>query len=262
MSLNTRIKQRLADAVVNSYYKVWHKRWWGRLLIILLVLISLAFMYLFYLVVQNISHLQKGDIYNKESRVWITPEQWRQSQQATTELLTDDDPWLGSEEPLVYVVAYESFGCPFCKDNQSDIKKLLQKFSPIVRFIVKDFPTEGMHPNVLNAHLAAGCANEQGKYWEYRDVLYANQATTENPENFSKNNLNQLAKQVGMNMQQFELCLNQEKYNQEIRQDYASGVQAGAVGTPSYLINGNLIPGEIKFEVWEKIIAYIINLET
>lgn len=261
MSLNIRVKQRLADVVAKSYYKSWHKRWWGKLVIALLVVIVLALIYVLYLIINNVNHLQRGDIYSKENGLWITESQFQESQKLTVELLTEDDPWLGAEEPIIYVVAYESFGCPFCKDNQADIKQLLQKFSPIVRFITKDFPGEGMHPNVMNAHLAAACANEQSKYWEYRDVLYANQATEEAPDNFAKDNLKKLAKATGLNMQQFNKCLDEEKYAQEIRQDFASGVQIGVVGTPSYLINGNLIPGEIPFDVWEKIVGYIITNE-
>ncbi len=261
MSLNNRVRQRLADEVAKSYYKSWHKRWWGRLLMLLLVLLAIVFIYFLFLIFNNINHIRKGDIYSKETAAWVTEDEFKANQKITAELLTDDDPWLGAEDPIIYIVAYESFGCPYCKDNQTDIKQLLQKFSPIVRFIAKDFPNEGTHPNVMNAHLAAACANEQGKYWELRDVLYANQATEETPENFSKENIKKLAKENGLNMQQFTKCLDEEKYSQEIRQDFASGVQIGVVGTPSYMINGNVIPGEIKFDIWEKIIGYIIKNE-
>ena len=50
-----------------------------------------------------------------------------------------------------------------------------------------------------------------------------------------------------------------EKFAKEIRQDYADGVQAGVVGTPSYLINGHLIPGSISYEMWEEIIGFILK---
>jgi protein-disulfide isomerase len=111
----------------------------------------------------------------------------------------------------------------------------------------------------MNAHLAASCANEQGKYWEFRDLLYANQATEENPEYFSKENLSELSKQAGINNAQFKKCLDSEKYLQEIRQDVASGYNVKVVGTPSYIVNGSLIEGEIKYPVWEQIIGYIIK---
>ena len=184
---------------------------------------------------------------------WISQDQFVANQKLVAEVVTEDDPWLGATEPLVFIVAYESLACPFCKADQPEIKKMLAEFGGVVRFVTKDFPTEGLHPDVFSAHLAAGCANEQGKYWEYRDLLFANQG------NFKNDNLKKLAGQLGLNSRDFNQCLDQDKYNQEIRQDYASGVQVGAIGTPSYVVNGNLIPGSISFDMWKKIIAFILS---
>ncbi|MFA5126929.1 MAG: DsbA family protein [Patescibacteria group bacterium] len=259
MSLDTRLKQRMAEAVSHSYYKPWRKRWWGILIMIFIVAAVLAVMYFIYLLSVQFQHFSKGDIYNKQTGMWITEGQYRENQKMFNETLTGDDPYLGSQEPLVYVIAYDSFACPYSKDNQVDIQQMIAKYGKFVRFIVKDFPTEGLHPNVTNAHLAADCANEQNKYWEYRDLLYANQPDDANPDAFSKANLEALAEKVGVNKKQFKNCLDTEKYNQEIKQDFASGVQMGVVGTPSYVINGNLIPGEIKFDVWQKVLAYIVE---
>lgn len=257
--MDQEIKKRVSQAVSKSYYKAWHKRWWGRLIIIFLLLSLASIVYLLVKVVDNYRHTKNGDVYIEESGTWITRSQFEEGKEKILDSITDDDPWLGAEEPVIYVVAYESFGCPYCKDNQTDIKQLIAKFGPLVRFVSKDFPTEGLHPNVMNAHLAAACANEQGKYWEYRDLLYANPATDENPKNFAKDNLAELSKQVGLNHSQFKKCLDEEKYLQEIKQDVASGYNVKVVGTPSYIINGSLIEGEIKYSVWEKIIGYILK---
>ncbi len=257
--MDQEIKKRVSQAVNKSYYKAWHKRWWGRLIIIFLFFSVASIVYLGVKSINNYQHIKNGDYYIEESGVWISKAQFEEGQEKILGSITDDDPWLGAEKPVVYVVAYESFGCPYCKDNQTDIKQLVAKFGPLVRFVSKDFPTEGLHPNVMNAHLAAACANEQGKYWEYRDLLYANPATDENPQNFSKDNLVELSKQVGLNNSQFKKCLDEEKYLQEIKQDVASGYNVKVVGTPSYVINGSLIEGEIKYEMWEKIMGYILK---
>ena len=130
---------------------------------------------------------------------------------------------------------------------------MINKFGNIVRFISKDFPTEGLHPNVFKAHLAASCANDQGSYWEYRNLLFKDQ------NNFTESNLKYLANNLGLNLEDFSVCLEDEKFSKEIRQDYSNGVQVGVVGTPSYLVNGELIPGAITYDIWEEIIALIIN---
>lgn len=257
--MDQEIKKRLSQAVSKSYYRRWYKRWWGRLIIIFLFLALASTIYLVVRVVNQYQHLKNGDTYIEASGTWITKSQFEEGKEKILESITDDDPWLGAEDPVIYVVAYESFGCPFCKDNQPDIRQLIAKFGSIVRFVSKDFPTEGLHPNVLNAHLAANCANEQGKYWEYRDLLYANQATEANPERFIKENLLTLSRQVGVNNTQFKNCLDSEKYLQEIKQDVASGYNVKVVGTPSYVVNGSLIEGEIKFAVWEEIVGFILK---
>jgi protein-disulfide isomerase len=253
MGVESRIKERLADAVASSYYKKWFKRWWGILFMLIAVGFIIFLLYFIFLTISNIRHINNGDIYIAESDVWITAEQFQENQEATVDLFTGDDPWLGSEEPLIYIVAFESFACPFCREDQDDIRKMVAKFGSIVRFIAKDFPTEGLHPDVFNAHIAADCANEQGRYWEFRDVLF------DNGDNFGKANIKKLANQFGLNEQQFDSCFDSEKFAKEIRQDYADGVQAGVVGTPSYLINGHLIPGSISYEMWEEIIGFILK---
>ncbi len=253
------MKKRLSQAVNQSYYRPWYRRWWGYLIMVFLLIAAISAIYLAVKVITNYSHVKNGDYYVQETGTWLSKTQFEEGKTKILNSITDDDPWLGAQDPVIYVVAYESFGCPFCKDNQSDIKQLIAKFGPLVRFVSKDFPTEGLHPNVMNAHLAAACANEQGKYWEYRDLLYANQATDEHPEYFSKDNLTLLSKQVGLNNAQFKKCLDSEQYLQEIKQDVASGYNLNVVGTPSYVINGSLIEGEIKFPVWEEIVGYILK---
>lgn len=257
MSIEDKIKQRMDEAVTKSYYKVWYQRlWnkvWGKVLLVLLVLLIMYFVYFLVSTIINMYHVNKGDIYNEELNKWITQEEFVDNQKFVADLVTDDDPWLGAEEPLIYVVAYESFGCPYCQENQADLKKLLANFGNIVRFVTKDFPTEELHPNVFKAHLAAACAHEQGRYWEYHDILYQHQG------NFSNAELKDYAQEIGLKINDFNDCLDNETHQQEIRQDYASGVQLGVQGTPSYIINSNLIPGVISYENWEGIIGFILQ---
>lgn len=253
MGLKKEFKERVKDAEAKSHFIPWKRRWWGRMIIGFIVLFIILFIYFVYLIFNNYNNLKQGNIYNKELGDWITIDQFKDNQKIIGELMTEDDPWLGSEEPLIYIVGYESFGCPYCKDDQADLMNMITKFSSIIRYITKDFPTEGLHEDVFNAHLAAACANEQGVYWEYRSILFDNQG------NFDKNNLKLLAKNLGLNIKDFNSCLDNDKYSQEIRQDYANGVQSNVSGTPSYIVNGQLITGTINYETWETIIALILK---
>lgn len=256
MGVEKRIKERMSDAVVRSYYKPWHKRWWGRLIIIFAIISILSVLYLGFKVAVYWTHVKAGEVFNDELEVWISQEQFVENQKLVADLITSDDPWLGSDKPAINIVVYESFGCPFCKGNQPDIRQMLAKFGSLVRFTVKDFPTEALHPGVFEAHLAADCADQQGRYWEYHDELFNNQEA-----GFARNNLQAIAKKLGLNSKEFDQCLINENFSQEIRQDYASGVNLGVVGTPTYIINGIVIPGAISMDMWEQIIGYIIKGE-
>lgn len=256
MGVETKIKARMEDAVVKSYYKPWYKRWWGSVFMVAVGLLIVALVYFGFLTFNSIRHIQRGEIYNPEANLWMTPEQLADSQKLAADLLSDNDPWLGAEQPLVNIVAFEDFGCPFCQENQPDIKKMIGKFGSIIRFTVKDFPNEGLHQGAFDAHLAAGCANDQGRFWEYRDLLYKNQG-----DGFTRSQLKDLAKSLGLDMLQFNDCLDTDKHNQEVRQDYAAGVNMEVAGTPSYVVNGSLIPGEITYDKWEQIIGFIVKGE-
>lgn len=253
MGVEQKIKSRVADAVVKSYYKPWYKRAWGVAIIIILALILLFSIFFAFQIINSIRHLNNGEIFNPESGVWVSQEQFKNNQLLMAELMTEDDPWLGAEEPYIFVVAFESFSCPYCKENQEDIKKMLENFGSIVRFMPKDFPTEGLHPNVMDAHLAASCANEQGSYWEYHDLLYQHQG------DFERDQLKSYAQEIGLNIENFNACMKEDRYEREIRQDYANGVQQGAIGTPTYVINGEVISGTISYDKWEEIIGYILK---
>ena len=253
MGLKKELAERIKDAEAQSHFRPWSKRWWGRLILLIIILMVILLIFFSSFLFDNYRNLKNGNIYHEGLGTWITSEQYRENQRIIGDIMTGDDPWLGAEEPLIYIIAFESFACPFCRDNQEDLQRMITKFGQIIRFIFKDFPTEGLHENVFQAHLGAACAQEQGRFWEYHDLLFANQG------DFTKNNLKSLAKNLGLNSRDFNSCLDEEKFSQEIRQDYAQGVQAGIAGTPSYLINSQLIPGAISYATWEEIIALIIK---
>ncbi len=253
MSVKQKINSRMADAMAKSYFKPWYKRPWGIAIIVTLIIIFLLSLLFAFQIINSMKHLEKGEIFNPESGTWVTQDQFRNNQLFIANLMTEDDPWLGAEEPFIFVTAYESFGCPFCKEDQENIKQMLAKFGGIVRFMPKDFPTEGLHPGVMDAHMASACAHEQGGYWKYHDLLFENQGE------FGEDQLRSYAKELSLDMDQFDTCVKEDKYDKEIRQDYAAGVQAGAIGTPSYVINGQVVSGSISYERWEEIIGYILK---
>jgi len=165
--------------------------------------------------------------------------------------LTDgDDPILGNANAPVTVVEFADFQCPFCGRFFSDaFPQIKEKYITTgkVKFVYRDFPLS-FHPFAQPAAEAAECANEQGKFWQYHDYIFAHQA------DLSVANLKAWAGAVGLDTARFNSCLDSHKYAAEIKKDAADGQKAGVNGTPSTFINGRMVVGAVPFEQFQSVI--------
>ena len=164
------------------------------------------------------------------------------------EISTDGAPSKGPAKAPVTIVKFEDFHCPFCKKAQPTVAQVLSKYGKKVRLVHRDFPIDSIHPLARQAHEAARCANEQGKFWAYHDVLYANAPKADVAE------LNSYAKEVGLNLADFEKCVASGKYRQIIQKDVDEGVRLGVNGTPTFFINGRLLAGAQPLESFTALI--------
>ncbi len=176
--------------------------------------------------------------------------------------VSKEDRTLGSEKAKVTVVLYEDFQCPFCGAvsgqlgaDSSLIQALKQRdpnwdpFMPTVmeyvnngtvQFVYRDFPFLG--PESFQASEGARCAEDQGKFWEYHDYLYAHQ-DGENEGGFSDVNLKSFAKTLGLDTVSFDKCLDENKYEQAVLDSKNEANTAGVTGTPKGFIlkNGKVV---------------------
>jgi len=126
------------------------------------------------------------------------------------------------------------------------MREVLEKYEGKVRLVYRDFPLTQIHPQALPAALAAECAHEQGKFWEYHDLLFANQAQLDEAS------LKDYAAQAGLDTASFDECLSSQKYMQEVEKDYTDGASYGVQGTPAFFVNGVLISGAVPLDVFEQ----------
>lgn len=115
----------------------------------------------------------------------------------------------------------------------------------------RDFPYLGQES--VNAALAARAAQEQGKFWEYHDLLYKNQKSP-NSGGFSEKKLLDLAQETGLDAEQFEAGLKGGRYETLVNQDFREAQDAGLQGTPSFTINGRKLVGSQPLETFEQAI--------
>ncbi len=115
----------------------------------------------------------------------------------------------------------------------------------------RDFPAQGQES--LNAALAARAAQQQGEFWKYHDLLYANQSSG-NSGGYSEENLRAVAEKAGLDVDQFEKDVKSERVLQTVTADFEEGQSRGVSGTPTFIINGQTLVGFQPLEVFEKVI--------
>jgi len=154
----------------------------------------------------------------------------------------DDDPAWGPTDAKVTVVEFSDFQCPYCsRFAVQTYPQIKEQYGDKIRFVYRDFPLTQLHENAEKAAEAAQCANDQGKFWEYHDLLFANQAALDAAS------LKGYASQLGLDSATFDQCLDSGKYTDEVQNDLTQGAGYGVQGTPSFFINGLLVSGAQPF---------------
>jgi protein-disulfide isomerase len=115
-----------------------------------------------------------------------------------------------------------------------------------VKFVYRDFPLEQIHPNAMAAAIAAECADEQGKFWEYHDQLFGRQNEWAGlDENFAIERFKDYGARLSLDKMKFDPCLDSEKYLSEVNRDLEDAVKYGSTGTPTFFI-GNEREGYVS----------------
>lgn len=142
----------------------------------------------------------------------------------------------------VTIIEYSDYQCPVCGYFAKTYEPLLDEYIEAgkVRFIYKDFAFLGQESHW--AAEAAKCAAEQDRFWEYHDKLFWSQRG-ENEGAFSKANLKKFARELGLNAQAFDECLDSGRYAEAVDQETKEGRARGVNGTPTFFINGRELRG-------------------
>lgn len=164
-----------------------------------------------------------------------------------------DDPTFGSESARVTIVEYGDFGCTTCKAwFQAAIKEqVLLEYGGDVRFVWRDFPV--ITAQSPKAAEAGQCAHEQGKFWDYHNLLYYY------APKLNVDDLKSYAAQMGLDSGQFDECLDSGKYQAAVASDLQDALQRGFRGTPTFLINDQVLVGPPSYGVLKQRIDAILS---
>ncbi len=165
----------------------------------------------------------------------------------------ENQPMKGDPNAPILIVEYSDFECPFCARFFSETyPQLLQEYIDTgkVKLVYKDFPLN-FHPQAKPAAIAATCVyNALGdeKFFEMHDTIFKNQAS------LSAANLKTWATELGVATSFYDSCIEDPEVSAEVDADFAEGSALGVSGTPSFVINGELLVGAQPFSAFKQVI--------
>ena len=178
---------------------------------------------------------------------------WSQSKvQPLSAARLTSDPSLGSPSAKVTIIEYGDFGCPTCRgwEQAGVLKQIVATYGDQVHFVWRDYPIiTAQSPQAADA---GQCAFDQGKFWQYHDLLYAKAPA------MSISDLKSYAAQIGLNTAQFDQCLNSGEDQAKINQSITEARGYGFIGTPSFIVNGQKVIGPASFSQFKSMIDPIL----
>lgn len=153
----------------------------------------------------------------------------------------------GNDDAWVTIVEISEFQCPFCKRVGPTLKQIKDKYGKEVRIAFNHNPLS-FHKRAMPAAMGSECAGEQGKFWEYHDLIFENQKALEDA------NLKGYATKSGIDVGKWEACYKSNKYQSKILGEQKLAAKFGARGTPAFFVNGRFLSGAQPFPAFEKLI--------
>ena len=169
----------------------------------------------------------------------------------------DDDAQLGAADAKVTIIEFGDYQCPFCRQFWKETLPRLKKEyidTGRVRLIFRDFPQE-VHPEAMATAVAAECAGDQGKYFEFHDKVFLEQDRRgRDVVRYRAADLKRWAVDIGLDPAPFNQCLDGGRHKDEVTQDFRDGSDVGITGTPIFFVNGRVLAGAHPFATFQKVI--------
>ena len=176
--------------------------------------------------------------------------------------LVDDDPAIGDPNAPVTIVEFSDFQCPFCRSFYSTTYQQIKENyvdKGLVRIVYRDFPLD-FHAAARVSAMAAECADDQGRFWDYHDKLFDEQAKGGNGTiTYGVAELKQWAADIGIDTGTFNACLDSQRHAAEVDADFEAGQRFGVSGTPSFIVNDRRLVGAQPYSTFEAVIEEALN---
>lgn len=171
-------------------------------------------------------------------KIWLSSQKTKQVKEVfidfVKKLSLEGSPFLGEEKASVVFTTFSDFQCPHCALQGELFQKLLEKNPTTIKIVYKYNPLPN-HQFAGAAAIAAYAAQQQGKFWQYHDLIYADF------KDLTIEKLTQFAEKLGLNMPQFQQQMNSQEAKDKVMKDLQEGREAGVSGTPVLFLNGLLV---------------------
>ncbi|MFH1838201.1 MAG: thioredoxin domain-containing protein [Candidatus Kuenenbacteria bacterium] len=166
-----------------------------------------------------------------------------------------NDPVLGNITTQIAIIEFGDFKCSACQKVEITLKEILKKYPNQVKLIWKGIPG---HSESQNALLASYCAQEQGQFWKYHDLLFSNQDKLD-----QQNIYFELAQNINLDLKKFDYCLNNQTFLDLIQENMTQAQKLRIDSTPYFFIGKKNFSGALSFEKFQMIIEeQIKNMKT
>jgi protein-disulfide isomerase len=165
-----------------------------------------------------------------------------------------NSPLKGKRDAKVTIIEFSDFECPYCSRASQTFKKLHELYPEDVAIVFRDFPLS-QHEQARPAAEAAQCAREQGKFWEYHDILFLNMRALKGSD------LKTYAEDLGLDMEAFAACLASERPKKVVDEHMAAARKIGVEGTPAIYVNGIKLIGLLPLPMMQAIIDHELDAD-
>jgi protein-disulfide isomerase len=174
----------------------------------------------------------------------------------------DGHAWIGAVNPTLTITEFSDYQCPFCQRGHEHMRQILEDHPDDVRLIHVHFPLDNacnstmsrqMHPNACLYARMAFCGQQQGKFWDVNDYLFANGRRR------TAITVDELAEETGLRRDVLAACVRSKAAEGAVAGDLGRGRAVGVRGTPTFVIDKNVYVGGVPEEVLDKALRQRIS---
>ena len=163
------------------------------------------------------------------------------------------DPVKGAPDGKVTIVEFSDFQCPACGVMYPVVDEMVKRYPKDVRVVYKNFPLTTIHRWAYTAALASECAFDQGKFWEFHDIVFDRQSAWSRASDAREDFL-RYAKELGMDQESFNSCIDSAPIKKRVDNDIREGDRLNINSTPTFFINKKRYVGVWNVKELDRII--------